>query len=164
MDIYEYALLGLGPPNISSAKTFSHKAKCNGLQGVPLTPHISFCVCIGLALGSMSCRFWFCFSWFKDGFACTAPTVLLVHWSTSLCRSSVKVPFLLLLLFACTCTCSVACGRGSGHVTRLFVEDPKTPQKEKNQLNTSISTLYISSLGYIHSFTEFQILSYWLSF
>lgn len=92
------------------------------LQGGPLTPHVSFCVCMGLAFGSMSCLFWFCFSWFKEGFVCAAPTVLLVHWSTSLCRSSVNVPFLLLLLLAWTC--SVDCGRGSGHVTRLLVEDP----------------------------------------
>lgn len=92
------------------------------LQGGPLTPHVSFCICMGLAFGSMSCLFWFCFSWFKEGFVCAAPTVLLVHWSTSLCRSSVNVPFLLLLLLAWTC--SVDCARGSGHVTRLLVEDP----------------------------------------
>lgn len=127
-------LYGVCPPNTSSAIALRHKAKCNTLQGVPLTPHVSFCVCMGLALGSMSCRFWFCLSWFKDGFACTAPTVLLVHWSTNLWRSSVKVPFLLLLLFACTCTCSVVCGRGSGYATRLFVDDPKTLQKDKNRL------------------------------
>lgn len=137
------------PPNISFAMAFRPKVKRNALQGVPLTPQVSFCVCMGLALGSMSCRFWFCLSWFKDGFACTAPTVLLVHWSTNLWRSSVKVPFLLLLLLACTWTCIVVCGRGSGYATRLFVEDPKISWKGKNQLYAYIKT-YFFSFQYIY--------------
>lgn len=118
------------------------------LQGVPLTPHVSFCVCMGFAFGSMSCLFWFCFSWFKEGFACAAPTVLLVHWSTSLWRSSVNVPFLLLLLLAWTCT--VDCGRGSGHVTRLFVEDPGKSHTEKVDNGISVSPL-ISSHSFPHT-------------
>ena len=49
---------------------------------------------------------------------------MLVQSSTSLCRSSVKVPLLLLLLFACAWTCKVGWGPGSGPGTRLLVEDP----------------------------------------
>lgn len=137
---------------------FRPKVKRNALQGVPLTPQVSFCVCVGLALGSMSCRFWFCLSWFKDGFACTAPTVLLVHWSTNLWRSSVKVPFLLLLLLACTWTCIVVCGRGSGYATRLFAEDPKTSWKGKNQLYVYIKHEFILSVFItIHGISEMTI-------
>lgn len=124
-------------------KGFQIHSKRYVLQGVPLTPHVSFCVCMGLAFGSMSCLFWFCFSWFKEGFVCAAPTVLLVHWSTSLWRSSVNVPFLLLLLLAWTCR--VDCGRGSGHVTRLFVEDPGKSHTKKVDDGISASPLCCSN-------------------
>lgn len=73
---------------------------------------------------SMSCSFCVCFSWLSVGFTCAAPTVFVVHSSTSLCRSSVKVPFLLLLLFTCAWTCRVGWGPGSGPGARLLVEDP----------------------------------------
>lgn len=63
---------------------------------------------------SMSCSFCVCFSWLSVGFTCAAPTVFVVHSSTNLCRSSVKVPFLLLLLFTCAWTCRVGWGPGSG--------------------------------------------------
>lgn len=76
------------------------------------------------AVTSMPCSRCVCFSWLSDGFSWAAPTVLLVHSSTSLCRSSVKVPLLLLLLFACAWTCRVGWGPGSGPGTRLLVEDP----------------------------------------
>ena len=76
------------------------------------------------AVASMSCNFCVCFNWLSDGFSGVAPTVLLVHSSTSLCRSSVKVPFLLLLLFTCAWMCRAGWGPGSGPGTRLLVEDP----------------------------------------
>lgn len=76
------------------------------------------------AWASMSCSFCVCFSWLSVGFSCVAPAVLLVHSSTSLCRSSVNVPFLLLLLFTCAWTCRVGWVPGSGPGARLLVEDP----------------------------------------
>lgn len=76
------------------------------------------------AMASISCSFCVCFSWLSDGFSWVGPTVLLVHSSTSLCRSSVKVPFLLLLLFTCAWMCRAGWGPGSGPGTRLLVEDP----------------------------------------
>lgn len=77
------------------------------------------------AMASMSCNFCVCFNWLSDGFSCVGPTVLLVHSSTNLCRSSVKVPFLLLLLFTCAWMCRAGWGPGSGPGTRLLVEDPR---------------------------------------
>lgn len=109
---------------------------------------------MGLAFGSMSCLFWFCFSWFKEGFVCAVPTVLLVHWSTSLCRSSVNVPFLLLLLLAWTC--SVDCGRGSGHVTRLLVEDPGKSNTESWDGVSAFPLQLKPLLTYCHSSGGFR--------
>ena len=105
------------------------------------------------AVASMSCNFCVCFNWLSDGFSCVAPTVLLVHSSTSLCRSSVKVPFLLLLLFTCAWMCRAGWGPGSGPGTRLLVEDPREHTQAR------LVTPPASTTGRLQSFKQWSCLS-----
>lgn len=117
---------GLGTPQLApNARGRSQPVpSARAARCAPLTACASAAAGGQPAVTSMPCSRCVCFSWLSDGFSWAAPTVLLVHSSTSLCRSSVKVPLLLLLLFACAWTCRVGWGPGSGPGTRLLVEDP----------------------------------------
>lgn len=63
---------------------------------------------------SVACWHLCCLIWFREGRDwLTAATVSLVQSSTSLWRSSVNVPLLLLLLLVCTrASCVIGCGDG----------------------------------------------------
>lgn len=76
------------------------------------------------AVASMSCNFCVCFNWLSDGFSCVAPTVLLVHSSTSL-QVVREGAFLVVAVVHLRLDVQGRLGGpGSGPGTRLLVEDP----------------------------------------